>query len=116
MNLYVGDWGSLNYFFSYINYNLLNESRDLRNKIIDTTDELRPLLAPRAGSGHSKQILELKTKVTALQHSAKVNGRELYKAKRREEELTAKRNELMDIKPEPIPEPGHNKFAGLYPI
>lgn len=95
---------------------LLSEARDLRNKMADSTAKLRPLLAPRAGSGHSKEIYDLKAETTALKHAAQVNGKELYKAKLREEELTERRNELMDVKPEPIPEPGHDKFAGLYPI
>jgi hypothetical protein len=34
----------------------------------------------------------------------------------REEELIARRNELMDVKPEPIPEPGSKSYAHLYPI
>ena len=95
---------------------LLMEARKIRNDMEATTAELRPLLAPRSGSGHSKQILDLKTKLSSIKHAAQVNGKELYKAKLREEELTERRNELMDVKPEPIPEPGSKSYAHLYPI
>jgi hypothetical protein len=73
-------------------------------------------MAPRSGSANKKRIVELKNEIETLKHSQQANTRALEAARRKEVELTERRNELMDVKPELIPEPGHDKFAGLYPI
>lgn len=94
---------------------LLMEARKIRNDMEATMAELRPLLAPRSGSGHSKQILDLKTKLSSIKHAAQVNGKELYKAKLREEELTARSNELTGAN-KPVAPEELKTYAHLLPI
>jgi predicted nucleic acid-binding Zn-ribbon protein len=95
---------------------LLIEGRSIRNKMDTLTSELRPLMVPSSGSAHRKRIVELKNEIADTRHLVQVNARELTKAELDEQDLTVKRNELMGVKPEPIPEPGSKSYAHLYPI
>jgi hypothetical protein len=73
-------------------------------------------MAPSSGSIHRKRVVELKNEIASTRQLAQVNDRELNKAKQAETVLTAERNELMGVKPEPVPEPGENRYAHLQPV